>query len=113
MARSETTGSQPTHSTTTAQLSDPMSADGSGETRAGQSSDQQEGPPLDISGAQLSEDELVALLTILGSLQTDEHQGSHGVGSTGPSDRTLQRRRHLGLWGRPGADSWTQAAGLR
>lgn len=28
-------------------------------------------------------------------------------------DRTLDRRRRLGLWARPGSDSWKHAAGRR
>ena len=80
---------------------------------AHQAADPENVPPLEIRGAELSHDELVALLSLLGSLRTDEDEGPHGAGSTGPNDRTLQRRRHLGLWGRPGADSWFQEAGLR
>lgn len=72
-----------------------------------------EAPVLEISGARLDEDELAALTAMIGQLASAEPVAGDGAGTPGPWDRTLQRRRRLGLWGRPGPDSWQHAAGLR
>lgn len=68
---------------------------------------------LEVAGARLDEDELAALTALIGRLASAEPESGDGAGTTGPHDRTLQRRRRLGLWGRPGPDSWQHAAGLR
>ncbi|GAB3191528.1 hypothetical protein [Nesterenkonia suensis] len=73
----------------------------------------EERPVLQVSGTPLSSEELAAVAAVIGRLATAEPVADDGVGGTGPRDRTLQRRRHLGLWGRPGRDSWQHAAGLR
>lgn len=72
-----------------------------------------ERPVLQVGGTPLSTEELAAVTAVIGRLATAEPVEDDGAGSTGPRDRTLQRRRHLGLWGRPGPDSWQHAAGLR
>lgn len=68
---------------------------------------------LHVAGTALNDEELAAVTAVLGTLAAAADAESSGAGSTGPKDRTLQRRRQLGLWGRPGADSWKHAAGLR
>lgn len=68
---------------------------------------------LDVSGAALADEELAAVTAVLGTLAAAAENSNNGAGSAGPTDRTLQRRRRLGLWGRPGPDSWKHAAGLR
>lgn len=68
---------------------------------------------LHLAGTTLNDEELAAVTAVLGTLAAAADAESSGAGSTGPKDRTLQRRRQLGLWGRPGADSWKHAAGLR
>ncbi len=68
---------------------------------------------LDVSGTTLEDEELAAVTAVLGMLAAAAEGSNNGAGSAGPTDRTLQRRRRLGLWGRPGPDSWKHAAGLR
>ncbi len=80
--------------------------------------DEDEQPLLEITGAELTEEELAAVAAVVGKLASAEPQQNHDAGSTGPRDRRLQRRRslsfnRLGLWGRPGPDSWKNAGGLR
>lgn len=71
-------------------------------------------PLLSVKGAQLSPEELAAVTSLLAKLASSEAPGNDGgAGTAGPADRTLQRRRRLGLWGRPGAGSWRHAAGMR
>ncbi|GAA1180883.1 MULTISPECIES: hypothetical protein [Nesterenkonia] len=73
----------------------------------------QEQAVLQVGGTPLSIEELAAVTAVIGRLATAEPVADVSAGTTGPRDRTLQRRRHLGLWGRPGTDSWQHAAGLR
>lgn len=68
---------------------------------------------LQFSGTHLEPEELAALTAIIGKLATAEPVENSQAGGAGPQDRTLLRRRRLGLWGRPGLDSWQHAAGLR
>lgn len=68
---------------------------------------------LQMAGGTLTDEELAAVTALLGTLAGDSGADGNGAGTAGPSDRTLQRRRRLGLWGRPGPDSWKHAAGLR
>ncbi|EXF26220.1 hypothetical protein BG28_01335 [Nesterenkonia sp. AN1] len=72
-----------------------------------------EGSDLQLAGGSLTDEELAAVTAVLGTLAGSSGVEHSGAGSAGPSDRTLQRRRRLGLWGRPGPDSWKHAAGLR
>ena len=72
-----------------------------------------EGSDLQLGGVTLDEEELAAVTAVLGTLAGASEVVDSGAGTAGPSDRTLQRRRQLGLWGRPGPDSWKHAAGLR
>lgn len=70
---------------------------------------------LGIRGCQLDEDETAAVVAVMARLAASEPVSSD-AGSTGPSDRTLQRRHRLhldqhGLWGRPGPSSWQAAGG--
>ncbi|MBO0594120.1 hypothetical protein I2485_02750 [Nesterenkonia sp. E16_7] len=71
------------------------------------------GSDLQLAGGSLTDEELAAVTAVLGTLAGSPEVEHNGAGSAGPSDRTLQRRRRLGLWGRPGPDSWKHAAGLR
>ncbi|MDS2172051.1 hypothetical protein [Nesterenkonia sp. CL21] len=75
--------------------------------------DSPETPVLQLTGTPLGAEELAAVAAVVGRLATAEPVEDADAGGTGPRDRTLQRRRHLGLWGRPGTDSWQHAAGLR
>ncbi|GAA1146337.1 acyl-CoA carboxylase epsilon subunit [Nesterenkonia lutea] len=75
--------------------------------------DEAPGSDLDLRGAGLADEELAAVTALLGTLSASAEAEDSGAGTAGPADRTLQRRRRLGLWGRPGADSWKHAAGLR
>lgn len=72
-----------------------------------------ESSDLQLAGGSLTDEELAAVTAVLGTLVGSSEAEHTGAGSAGPSDRTLQRRRRLGLWGRPGPDSWKHAAGLR
>lgn len=71
---------------------------------------------VDIRGAQLSDAETAAVVAVLARLATAEPVSSD-AGSTGPTDRAVQRRHRLqldqhGLWGRPGPSSWQAAGGI-
>lgn len=68
---------------------------------------------LQLSGTPLTSEELAAVAAVGGKLANAEPTQPPEAGSTGPYDRTLLRRRRLGLWGRPGQDSWQHAAGQR
>lgn len=72
-----------------------------------------DGSDLQLAGGILDDEELAAVTAVLGTLAGASGTEDNGAGTAGPSDRTLQRRRRLGLWGRPGPDSWKHAAGLR
>ncbi|MGD6978320.1 acyl-CoA carboxylase epsilon subunit [Citricoccus sp. CH26A] len=69
-----------------------------------------EEPTVVIRGT-LDAEETAALTAVLQALAAQA--GDRGNGDTGPdgTDRTLDRRRRLGLWARPGSDSWRHAAG--
>lgn len=74
-------------------------------------------PLLSITGAELTPEELAAVSAVVGKLADADSQENPDAGSTGPADRRLQRRRslsfnRLGLWGRPGPESWKNAGGL-
>ncbi len=59
----------------------------------------------------LDTEETAALTAVLQAMAVQaEHDRREGAGR-GDHDRTLERRRRLGLWARPGADSWKHAAG--
>ncbi len=71
---------------------------------------------LDIRGPELSTEETAAVVAVIARLASADGGGDDDAGTTGPTDRTTQRRHRLhanahGLWGRPGPGSWTQAAG--
>lgn len=96
----------------------PSQAAAAAETADLRPHDDEECPLLTVSGAELTAEELAAVATVVGKLASVEPQQNHDAGSTGPRDRRLQRRRslsfnRLGLWGRPGPDSWKNAGGLR
>lgn len=71
---------------------------------------------LPVHGAELNTEEAAALVAVLAKLSAAEPETNEDAGSTGPADRTVQRRHRLqasrhGLWGRPGPTSWYRAAG--
>jgi hypothetical protein len=72
----------------------------------------QSAPELVVKGS-LDAEETAALAAVIqaAAVQAEDahHEGAGGAGR----DRTLERRRRLGLWARPGADSWRRAAGQR
>ncbi|GAB3841521.1 hypothetical protein [Nesterenkonia populi] len=77
-----------------------------------------DGPELSMRGAELSAEETAAVVTVISALAGAKSGEHDDAGQTGPRDRRLQRRRSLtfsriGLWGRPGTDSWKNAGGLR
>ncbi|GAA3284149.1 hypothetical protein [Nesterenkonia halobia] len=73
----------------------------------------EEAPLLRIDGTPLTEEEQAAVAAVVGRLAGAEPAVGTDHGRAGPRDRTLERRRRLGLWPRPGTDSWLQAGGLR
>ncbi len=80
--------------------------------------DKDAAPVLEIAGAELTPEELAAVAAVVGKLAAAGPEENSDAGSTGPRDRRLQRRRslsfnRLGMWGRPGPDSWKNAGGLR
>ncbi|MCH8560468.1 hypothetical protein LTH96_08650 [Nesterenkonia sp. LB17] len=83
------------------------------DSEAEQDAEAVDGSDLQMAGGTLNDEELAAVTAVLGTLAGASEVEHNGAGSAGPSDRTLQRRRRLGLWGRPGPDSWKHAAGLR
>ncbi|QCU78599.1 hypothetical protein E7744_10870 [Citricoccus sp. SGAir0253] len=67
-------------------------------------------PVLVVRGS-LDAEETAALTAVLQAAAVQaEHHHRQGAGRRDP-DRTLERRRRLGLWARPGSDSWRHAAG--
>lgn len=74
---------------------------------------------VEISGAHLEPEEMAALAAVLQQLQAGAPpaEGERGTRErhrpAGPRgvDRTLERRRRLGLWARPGEGQWRRAAG--
>ncbi|WP_150462271.1 acyl-CoA carboxylase subunit epsilon [Nesterenkonia ebinurensis] len=71
---------------------------------------------LPVRGAELTEEETAAVVAVLATLAAGETANNDDAGSTGPVDRTIQRKHRLqgsqhGLWGRPGPTSWYQATG--
>lgn len=96
----------------------PSQAEDAAETAHLRPSNGEEQPALEISGAELTAEELAAVAAVVGKLAAAGPEENADAGSTGPRDRRLQRRRslssnRLGLWGRPGPDSWKNAGGLR
>ena len=96
----------------------PSQADEAAETAHLRPNNEDEQPLLTVSGAELTEEELAAVSAVVGKLAAAGPLQDNDAGSTGPRDRRLQRRRslsfnRLGLWGRPGPDSWKSAGGLR
>ncbi|WP_010523954.1 acyl-CoA carboxylase epsilon subunit [Nesterenkonia sp. F] len=75
--------------------------------------DAEEAPLLRVTGTPLTEEEQAAVAAVVGRLAGAEPAAETDHGRTGPRDRTLERRRRLGLWPRPGLGSWLQAGGLR
>ncbi|MEO9248339.1 acyl-CoA carboxylase subunit epsilon [Citricoccus nitrophenolicus] len=67
-------------------------------------------PELVVKGT-LDAEETAALTAVLHamSVQAEQHRREN-AGRT-DRDRTLDRRRRLGLWARPGSGSWKHAAG--
>ncbi|MBB4734657.1 hypothetical protein HDA30_000165 [Micrococcus cohnii] len=93
---------------------EPSSDDGVGPDEAVGEVEEQ----LRISGAQLEPEEMAALTALLAQLPNTDEQAAAAsprerVSPRGPRgiDRTLERRRRLGLWARPGAGQWRDAAG--
>jgi hypothetical protein len=69
------------------------------------------GEPAVVIRGTLDAEETAALTAVLQAVAAQaELPGKEAVGRDG-HDRTLDRRRRLGLWARPGSDSWKQAAG--
>ena len=96
----------------------PSLADVAAETAHLRPTDEEEQPLLTVSGAELTEEELAAVSAVVGKLAATGPLQDNDAGGTGPRDRRMQRRRslsvnRLGLWGRPGPDSWKSAGGLR
>lgn len=79
---------------------------------AGPAGSAAEAPELVVKG-NLDAEETAALAAVLQAMavQAEAHRREN-AGRT-DRDRTLDRRRRLGLWARPGADSWKHAAGQR
>ena len=69
-------------------------------------------PALLVKG-NLDAEETAALTAVIHAVaaQAEQHR-REGAGRT-DRDRTLDRRRRLGLWARPGSGSWKHAAGQR
>jgi hypothetical protein len=69
-------------------------------------------PELVVKGS-LDAEETAALAAVFQAVavQAEDHR-HEGDGRLRP-DRTLDRRRRLGLWARPGSGSWQHAAGQR
>lgn len=68
---------------------------------------------LVLGGTELSDDELAALLAVIGRLAGSDAVNDRGQGTAGPTNRARYRRRRLGLHERHGADAWQFAAGVR
>ncbi|MFC7402995.1 acyl-CoA carboxylase epsilon subunit [Citricoccus sp. GCM10030269] len=79
-------------------------------SRDPQSTDSATEPVLVIKGS-LDAEETAALAAVLQAVAVQaEHHRRESAGRH-DRDRTLDRRRRLGLWARPGSDSWKHAAG--
>lgn len=89
------------------------STDAGAAVEAAAAADAEEAPLLRLSGTPLTEEEQAAVAAVVGRLAGAEPTDETDHGYTGPRDRTLERRRRLGLWPRPGVGSWIQAGGLR
>jgi hypothetical protein len=69
------------------------------------------GEPAVVIRGTLDAEETAALTAVLQAVAAQAGRpGSETAGGDG-HDRTLDRRRRLGLWARPGSDSWKHAAG--
>lgn len=72
-----------------------------------------EAEPVVVIRGNLDAEETAALTAVLQALAVQaEHHRREAAGRDDP-DRTLDRRRRLGLWARPGSDSWRHSAGTR
>ncbi|MGM7669355.1 acyl-CoA carboxylase subunit epsilon [Microbacterium sp. A93] len=72
----------------------------------------QNNPELVVKGT-LDAEETAALAAVLQAMAVQAEQHHHEENGSTDRDRTLDRRRRLGLWARPGSDSWKHAAGRR
>lgn len=73
---------------------------------------QTENPELVVKGT-LDDEETAALAAVLQAMAVQAEQHHRLDNGRTARDRTLDRRRRLGLWARPGSDSWKHAAGRR
>lgn len=69
-----------------------------------------ENPELVVKGT-LDAEETAALTAVLQAVAVQAEQHRREDAGRRDPDRTLDRRRRLGLWARPGSDSWKHAAG--
>ncbi|MFC4371830.1 acyl-CoA carboxylase subunit epsilon [Citricoccus nitrophenolicus] len=67
-------------------------------------------PELVVKGS-LDAEETAALTAVLQAVAVQAEQHRREAAGRRDPDRTLDRRRRLGLWARPGSDSWKHAAG--
>jgi ribosomal protein S15P/S13E len=67
-------------------------------------------PAVVIRGT-LDAEETAALTAVLQAVAAQAEQHRREAAGRDGLDRTLDRRRRLGLWARPGSDSWKHAAG--
>ncbi|HEY4614452.1 MAG TPA: acyl-CoA carboxylase subunit epsilon [Citricoccus sp.] len=68
-------------------------------------------PAVVIRGS-LDAEETAALTAVLQAVAVQAERHRREAAGRDEHDRTLERRRRLGLWARPGAGSWRQAAGM-
>lgn len=73
---------------------------------------QTDNPELVVKGT-LDDEETAALAAVLQAMAVQAEQSRREDAGRSDADRTLDRRRRLGLWARPGSDSWKHAAGRR
>jgi hypothetical protein len=67
-------------------------------------------PAVVIRGS-LDVEETAALTAVLQALAAQAERHRSEAAGRADHDRTLDRRRRLGLWARPGSGSWKHAAG--
>ncbi|GAA1809772.1 hypothetical protein [Nesterenkonia flava] len=75
-----------------------------------------ESSPLRMRGADLSAEEVAAVVAVISRLAAQAEEQDDDAGTTGPRDRASLRHQrmtqnHHGLWGRPGTSSWRMASG--
>lgn len=73
--------------------------------------EENEAAALEMQGAQLEPEEMAALAAVLAQLRAQDAARAAQPPSRAVPDRTLHRRRDLGLWSRPGAGQWRRSAG--